>query len=142
MARFKTMHERDVREAVAEEEYQQRIDKRKATASGDLVQSEGEKRIREFLDARHILYEYDARLTLLDANGKERWARPDFVLKDAKVVIEYAGMRSQEYLLKLEEKKKLYLRNGYDCIVLTPADIDHLTIVLPMQLLRAGVAMG
>ena len=73
------------------------------TLDGKLVQSNGEKRICNFLYRNEIPYKYDSLIRI-----NKQYVRPDFILKN-RTVIEYWGMEGDpEYDKKRERKTKIY----------------------------------
>jgi hypothetical protein len=75
---------------------------------GTLVQSDGERRIAEFLARQKIAYRYDERFRILDGYA----IRPDFYLPEYDLYIEYWGMDTTDYKIGMLKKKKLYQETG------------------------------
>jgi len=76
---------------------------------GTLVQSDGERRIAEWLAANHITYRYDNRFRIIKGYA----IRPDFYLPELDLYLEYWGMEDNlDYQIGMLEKKKLYQQAG------------------------------
>jgi hypothetical protein len=106
-------------------------DKKKIrTLDGTLVQSDGERRIAEWLAANHITYRYDARLRLIEGFQ----IRPDFYLPEYDVYIEYWGMDTPRYKAGMYLKQDLYMRAGKRLISLYPDDKTRLDSALGAKL--------
>jgi hypothetical protein len=85
---------------------------------GTWVQSDGERRICEILDAEQIMYRYDERFRILDGYA----IRPDFYLPEFDVYIEYWGMETADYKIGMLKKQQLYQQQGKRLISLYPDD--------------------
>jgi hypothetical protein len=96
------------------------------TVDGTLVQSDGERRIAEWLAANTIAYRYDARLRLIEGFQ----VRPDFYLPEYDVYIEYWGMDTPRYKAGMHLKQDLYMHAGKKLISLYPEDKTRLDTVL------------
>ncbi len=103
-----------------------------AFLDGTLVQSDGERRIAEWLTAHHINYRYDARLRIIEGFQ----IRPDFYLPEYDVYIEYWGMDTPRYKAGMYLKQDLYMHAGKRLISLYPDDKNRLDIILPEKLAR------
>ncbi len=88
------------------------------TLDGTLVQSDGERRIAEWLAAKDIAYRYDARLRIIEGFQ----IRPDFYLPEYDVYIEYWGMDTPRYKAGMYLKQDLYMHAGKRLISLYPED--------------------
>lgn len=100
-------------------------------ADGTLVQSDGERRIAEWLAARRIAYRYDNRFRIVKGYA----IRPDFYLPEHDVYIEYWGMEGNlDYQIGMLEKRKLYQQAGKRLVSLHPADKDRLDDALGAKL--------
>jgi len=99
-------------------------------ADGTLVQSEGERRIADWLDAHGIVYRYDERFRILDGYA----IRPDFYLPELDVYIEYWGMDTIDYRIGMLKKQKLYQQQGKRLVSVYPEDRDNLDTVLRQKL--------
>lgn len=102
------------------------------TIDGTLVQSDGERRIAEWLTSHHINYRYDARLRIIEGFQ----IRPDFYLPEYDVYIEYWGMDTPRYKAGMYLKQDLYMHAGKRLISLYPDDKNRLDIILPEKLAR------
>jgi hypothetical protein len=100
------------------------------TVDGTLVQSDGERRIAEWLAARNIAYRYDARLRLIEGFQ----IRLDFYLPEYDVYIEYWGMDTPRYKAGMYLKQDLYMQAGKKLISLYPEDKARLDTVLRAKL--------
>lgn len=102
------------------------------TTGGTVVQSRGEKRIAEFLEAEGIAYVYDERYRVSGAD----LIRPDFYLPEFDLYIEYFGMNTPEYNEKRRRKQVLYQRAGKRLISVSFRDDADLVGVLKAKLSR------
>ena len=100
------------------------------TVDGTLVQSDGERRIAEWLAAHKIVYRYDARLRLIEGFQ----IRPDFYLPEYDVYIEYWGMDTPRYKAGMCLKQDLYMHAGKKLISLYPDDKTRLDTALGAKL--------
>jgi hypothetical protein len=89
-------------------ETQVELQKTIQAADGTLVQSDGERRIAEWLNEQKILYRYDNRFRIIKGYA----LRPDFYLPEFDLYIEYWGMDTLDYQIGMLEKKKLYQQAG------------------------------
>lgn len=101
-------------------------------SSGTLVQSDGERRIAEWLTAHNITYRYDDRLRIIEG----RQVRPDFYLPEYDVYIEYWGMDTVDYRIGMLMKKQQYQHAGKRLISVYPEDKPRLDTLLSEKLLR------
>lgn len=92
------------------------------TLDGTLVQSDGERRIAEWLFDKGIAYRYDTRLRIIEGFQ----IRPDFYLPEYDVYIEYWGMDTPRYKAGMYLKQDLYMHAGKRLISLYPADKTRL----------------
>ena len=82
---------------------------------GTLVQSDGERRIAEYLSRNNIAYRYDERFRILDGYA----IRPDFYLPEYDVYVEYWGMDTADYKIGMLKKQKVYQQTGKKLISLS-----------------------
>jgi hypothetical protein len=108
--------------------------KRIRTLDGTLVQSDGERRIAEWLAARGIAYRYDARLRIIEGFQ----IRPDFYLPEYDVYIEYWGMDTPRYKAGMYLKQDLYMQAGKRLVSLYPEDKQRLDQALGEKLKQIG----
>jgi len=102
-------------------------DKKKIkTLDGTLVQSDGERRIAEWLSSHGVVYRYDARLRIIEGFQ----IRPDFYLPEYDVYIEYWGMDTPRYKAGMYVKQDLYMHAGKKLISLYPDDKTRLDMAL------------
>ena len=106
--------------------------KRLRTVDEVAVQSQGEKRIGDWLAAKGIDYRYDERMKI--AGGVR--IRPDFYLPEFDLYIEYWGMDTPEYVANMKNKQFLYQRERKKLISLSFRDFDHLERLLEEKLSR------
>ena len=106
--------------------------KAKRTTGGTVVQSRGEKRIAEFLEAEGIAYYYDERYRISGADT----VRPDFYLPEFDLYIEYYGMDTPEYNANRRRKQVLYQRAAKKLISVSFQDDADLIAVLKKKLSR------
>ena len=106
--------------------------KLRRTEGGTAVQSNGEKRIAEFLECEKIDFVYDERFRIAEGD----LIRPDFYLPEFDLYIEYFGMDTPDYLAKAEKKRILYQRAGKKLISLSFRDDAHLIETLREKLSR------
>lgn len=92
------------------------------TANGTLVQSDGERRIADWLATRRIAARYDERFRILDGYA----IRPDFYLPEFDVYIEYWGMDTADYKIGMLKKQQLYQQQGKRLISLHWRDKAHI----------------
>jgi hypothetical protein len=101
-------------------------------SDGTLVQSDGERRIAEWLAAHKVAYRYDDRLRIIEG----RQVRPDFHLPEYDVYIEYWGMDTLDYKIGMLLKQQMYQHAGKRLISLYPDDKPRLDAILGAKLLR------
>lgn len=106
--------------------------KRLRTIDAVVVQSQGERRIGNWLVENAIAYEYDERMTF----AGDAQLRPDFYLPEFDVYIEYWGMNTPDYIANMKKKQVLYRREGKRLISLYPKDLDNLESLLKLKLSR------
>jgi hypothetical protein len=102
------------------------LQKKIRSKDGTWVQSLGERRICEVLDAESIKYRYDERFRILDGYA----IRPDFYLPEFDVYIEYWGMDTADYKIGMLKKQKLYQQQGKKLISLYPDDKPRMQKIL------------
>lgn len=108
------------------------------TKAGTLVQSNGEKRIAEWLVAHGISYRYDERYRILSGHA----IRPDFYLPELDVYIEYWGMDTADYKIGMLKKQQLYQQESKRLISLHPPDKPRLDAVLRQKLALFGYTIS
>jgi len=96
------------------------------TKDGTWVQSDGERRICEALNAAGIRYRYDERFRILDGYA----IRPDFYLPEFDVYVEYWGMDTADYKIGMLKKQQLYQQQGKKLISLYPDDKPRMSETL------------
>ncbi len=104
------------------------------TLDGTLVQSDGERRIADWLTAHNVAYRYDGRLRIIEGFQ----VRPDFYLPEHDVYIEYWGMDTPRYMAGMYVKQDLYMHAGKKLISLYPKDKPRLDQVLMDKLAAFG----
>jgi len=103
---------------------------------GTVVQSEGERRIADCLDAHGLAYRYDAKFRIIG----EFQIRPDFYLPELDVYIEYWGLDTPQYKMSMYKKQALYQQEGKKLISLYPKDLPDLDSLLTTKLRHLGFA--
>jgi len=101
-------------------------------ADGTFVQSDGERKIAEYLARHELVYRYDERIRIIDGYA----VRPDFYLPEFDVYIEYWGMATVDYKIGMLKKLKLYQEQGKRLISLYREDKPDLEAVLTRKLSR------
>ncbi len=97
---------------------------------GTLVQSDGERKICDWLTKNNIQYRYDERFRIIEGMA----IRPDFYLPEFDIYIEYWGMDTTDYKIGMLKKQKLYQQEGKKLISLYPDDKNNLDIVMKSKL--------
>jgi len=92
------------------------------TADRTVVQSQGERRIADWLSAHDIDYRYDDKFQIIQGFA----IRPDFYLPRYDVYIEYWGLDTTDYKIGMLLKQKLYQQEGKRLVSLYPADLSQL----------------
>ena len=116
------------KEVSMREEFNKEIEKnlKFMTKAGHLVQSEGERIIADRLYECGIDYVYDS---LIEINGE--WIRPDFILPRLNdLIIEYKGMKNQEYNEKFERKLMILAAAGMQVMVLRQRDLGRVREII------------
>jgi hypothetical protein len=101
---------------------------------GSVVQSEGERRIAEWLTAHAIAYRYDAKFRIIG----EFQIRPDFYLPELDVYIEYWGLDTPQYKMSMYKKQTLYQQEGKRLVSVYPRDLPGLDSLLAAKLSLLG----
>lgn len=102
--------------------------------AGTLVQSDGERRIADWLATHGIAYRYDERFRILSGHA----VRPDFYLPELDIYIEYWGMDTADYKIGMLKKQQLYQQAGKRLISLHPSDKPRLDAILLAKLAFIG----
>ena len=100
------------------------------TADRTVVQSQGERRIADWLSTRGIDYRYDDKFQIIQGFA----IRPDFYLPRHDVYIEYWGLDTTDYKIGMLLKQKLYQQEGRKLISLYAADLSRLDTKLTAAL--------
>lgn len=116
--------------------FETRVEEQKQihVVDGTLVQSDGEKRIAQWLHEQGVDYRYDGRLRIIEGFQ----IRPDFYLPGFDVYIEYWGMDTPRYKAGMYVKQDLYMHAGKKLISLYPHDKPCLDTVLREKLSLFG----
>ena len=93
-------------------ETQVELNKTIEARDGTVVQSEGERRIAEWLTAHGLAYRYDAKFRIIG----EFQIRPDFYLPELDVYIEYWGLDTPQYKMSMYKKQTLYQHHKVNTI--------------------------
>jgi hypothetical protein len=115
-------------------ETQVEINKTIEARDGTVVQSEGERRIADWLTAHGLEYRYDAKFRLI----AEFQIRPDFYLNELDVYIEYWGLDTPQYKMSMYKKQMLYQQEGKKLISVYPKDLPTLDHLLSSKLRHFG----
>jgi len=107
-------------------ETQVEINKTIEARDGTLVQSQGERRIAEWLTAKGIAYHYDSKYRII----AEFQIRPDFYLPELDLYIEYWGLDTPQYKMSMYKKQTLYQQQGKKLISVYPKDLSTLDQLL------------
>jgi len=99
---------------------------------GTFVQSDGERRIAEYLASQGIRYRYDERFRIIEGYA----VRPDFYLPEFDVYVEYWGMATTDYKIGMLKKLKLYQQQGKRLVSVGREDRARLEDVLTEKLAR------
>ncbi len=118
-------------------ETQVEINKTIEARDGTLVQSEGERRIADWLTQHAIAYRYDAKFRIIG----EFQIRPDFYLPEIDVYIEYWGMNTPQYKMSMYKKQTLYQQEGKRLVSVYPKDLPALNSLLAEKLRRYGISI-
>ena len=110
------------------------LNKTIAAQAGTLVQSDGERRIADWLATHQIAYRYDERFRILSGHA----IRPDFYLPEFDLYLEYWGMETADYKIGMLKKQQLYQQEGKRLISLYPSDKPRLDTILRTKLARFG----
>ncbi|MFZ2657023.1 MAG: hypothetical protein WAX69_18970 [Victivallales bacterium] len=105
---------------------------------GTVVQSEGERKIAQWLTSNGLAYRYDAKFRIIG----EFQIRPDFYLPELDVYIEYWGLDTPQYKMSMFKKQTLYQQEGKRIISVYPKDLPTLDILLTSKLRFFGVDVG
>ncbi len=111
-------------------EAQVEINKTIEARDGTLVQSEGERRIADWLTAHGLAYRYDAKFRII----AEFQIQPDFYLPELDVYIEYWGLDTPQYKMSMYKKQMLYQQEGKRLISVHPPDLPGLDRLLADKL--------
>lgn len=111
-------------------ETQVEINKTIEARDGVAVQSEGERRIADWLTAHGVAYRYDAKFRII----AEFQIRPDFYLPELDAYIEYWGLDTPQYKMSMYKKQTLYQQEGKRLISVYPQDLPRLDGLLSAKL--------
>jgi len=105
---------------------------------GTLVQSDGERRIANWLRLNGVVYRYDERIRIVEGYA----IRPDFYLPEFDVYVEYWGMDTTDYKIGMLKKQKLYQQEGKRLVSLHFTEKDHIETALADKLGRYARVPG
>lgn len=111
-------------------ETQVEINKVIEARDGTVVQSEGERRLADWLTAHGLVFRYDAKFRII----AEFQIRPDFYLPELDVYIEYWGLDTPQYKMSMYKKQILYQQEGKRLISVYPKDLPSLDNLLLRKL--------
>ena len=103
---------------------------------GTVVQSEGERRIADWLATHGLAYRYDAKFRIIG----EFQIRPDFYLPELDVYVEYWGLDTPQYKMSMYKKQTLYQQEGKKLISVYPKDLPQLDALLSAKMRHFGFA--
>ncbi len=115
-------------------ETQVEINKTVEARDGTLVQSQGERRIAEWLTANGLAYRYDSKYRII----AEFQIRPDFYLPELDLYIEYWGLDTPQYKMSMYKKQTLYQQEGKRLVSVYPKDLPTLNQLLTTKLSLFG----
>jgi hypothetical protein len=118
-------------------ETQVELNKTITAGDGTVVQSDGERRIAEWLTAHGLTYRYDAKFRIIG----EFQIRPDFYLPELDVYVEYWGMDTPQYKMSMYKKQMLYQQEGKRLISVYPQDLPRLSAVLTAKFRLFGYSI-
>jgi len=107
-------------------ETQVELNKTIPARDGTVVQSEGERRIANWLTAHGVTYRYDAKFRIIAGFQ----IRPDYYLPELDVYVEYWGLDTAEYKMGMYKKQILYQQEGKRLISVYPKDLPALDQLL------------
>ena len=119
-------------------ETQVELNKTIEAQDGTVVQSQGERRIAEWLTAHGLAYRYDAKFRIIG----EFQIRPDFYLPELDLYIEYWGLDTPQYKMSMYKKQMLYQQEGKRLISVYPRDLPSLDALLTSKLRLFGYAVS
>ncbi|MCU0857555.1 MAG: HEAT repeat domain-containing protein [Pontiellaceae bacterium] len=119
-------------------ETQVELNKTITAEDGTVVQSEGERRIAEWLTAHGLVYRYDAKFRIIG----ECQIRPDFYLPELDLYIEYWGMDTPQYKMSMYKKQTLYQQESKRLISVYPHDLPNLNTLLISKLRLFGYSIA
>jgi len=119
-------------------ETQVELNKTIEARDGTVVQSEGERRIAEWLTAHGLAYRYDAKYRIIG----EFQIRPDFYLPELDVYVEYWGLDTPQYKMSMYKKQALYQQEGKRLISVYPRDLPRLGSLLSTKLRMFGYVVS
>jgi len=115
-------------------ETQVELNKSVEARDGTLVQSEGEKRIAEWLTAHALTYRYDNKFRIIG----EFQIRPDFYLPELDIYVEYWGLDTPQYKMSMYKKQTLYQQEGKQLVSIYPKDLSALDSIMKTKLRHYG----
>jgi hypothetical protein len=119
-------------------ETQVELNKTIETQDGTVVQSQGERRIAEWLTAHGLAYRYDAKFRIIG----EFQIRPDFYLPELDLYIEYWGLDTPQYKMSMYKKQMLYQQEGKRLVSVYPRDLPSLAALLTSKLRLFGYTVS
>lgn len=118
-------------------ETQVELNKTIEARDGTVVQSNGERRIADWLTAQGLAYRYDAKYRIIG----EFQIRPDFYLPELDVYIEYWGLDTPQYKMSMYKKQVLYQQQGKRLVSVHPPDLPRLNTLLAAKLRLFGYSI-
>jgi hypothetical protein len=103
------------------------------TQRGVTVRTIAERRIADYFEENNINYVYEPQVIGRTTLSRYRITRPDFLLPDYDVIVEYWGLvdaednrTSTEYVRNMRRKMAIYHRNNIKFISIYPRNLDNL----------------
>lgn len=119
-------------------ETQVELNKTVEAQDGTVVQSQGERRISEWLSTHGLAYRYDGKFRIIG----EFQIRPDFYLPELDLYIEYWGLDTPQYKMSMYKKQLLYQQEGKRLVSVYPRDLPLLDALLSSKLRLFGYTVS
>ena len=104
------------------------------TQDRTVVQTNGERRIADWLTQHGIVFRYDDKFQIIHGFA----IRPDFYLPELDVYVEYWGMDTTDYKIGMLHKQRLYQQQGKRLISVYPDNLPSLDRYLMQKLAAYG----
>jgi hypothetical protein len=117
-----------------EDDFRTRFPAEYRATDGHQVRSRAEMLIDNWLYMQNIVHAVERRLPI------EETAYCDFYIPKNKVYVEFWGMEKHpDYAARMQTKRAIYSRHGFNLVELRDDDISKLDDVLPRYLLKYGI---